>query len=98
MCCRLVFLLLKQIPPKKIEIFLKAEVQEALINATLHILRTKVSTYRQLGIKIASLILQFNSRQCETIEREMFKILAVEDNEQIRKLVITNLSISKSNL
>lgn len=28
----------------------------------------------------------------------MFKILAVEDNEQIRKLVITNLSISKENL
>lgn len=28
----------------------------------------------------------------------MFKILSVEDNEQIRKLVITNLSITKNNL
>jgi hypothetical protein len=77
MCCRLVFLLVKQIPPKKMESYLKPEVQEALVNSTLHILRTKVSTYRQLGVKLASLILHFNSAKCESIEREMFKILAV---------------------
>ena len=28
----------------------------------------------------------------------MFKILAIEDNEQIRKLVITNLTITTHNL
>lgn len=64
MCCRLVFLLVKQIPPKKMENYLKTEVQEALINSTLHILRTRVSTYRQLGVKLASLILHFNSPKC----------------------------------
>lgn len=80
------------------ENYLKTEVQEALINSTLHILRTRVSTYRQLGVKLASLILHFNSPKCESIQKQMFKILAVEDNEQIRKLVITNLSISKENL
>lgn len=73
-------------------------MQEGLINSTLHILRTKVSTYRQLGVKLASLILHFDSQKCDNIEKEMFKILAVEDNEQIRKLVITNLSITKGNL
>lgn len=46
------------------ENYLKTEVQEALINSTLHILRTKVSTYRQLGVKIGSLILHFNSPKC----------------------------------
>lgn len=98
MSCRLTFLLVKHIPPKRMEHYLQAPVQEALINATLHILRTKVSTYRQLGVKLASLILHFNSGRCEDIEKEMFKILAVEDNEQIRKLVITNLSITPANL
>lgn len=61
-------------------------------------LRTKVSTYRQLGVKLSSLILHFNSEKCANIEKEMLKILAVEDNEQIRKLVITNMSITKHNL
>jgi hypothetical protein len=61
MCCRLVFLLIKQVPQKQVDGYLKAEVLEALINATLHMLRTKVSTYRQLGVKLASLILHFNS-------------------------------------
>lgn len=46
------------------ENYLKSDVQEALINATLHILRTKVSTYRQLGVKLGSLILHFNSSKC----------------------------------
>lgn len=59
------------------ELYLKPEVQEALIYCTLHILRTKVSTYRQLGVKLASLILQFDSEKCLTIEKEMFKILAL---------------------
>lgn len=32
------------------------------------------------------------------IEKELLKIMSVEDNEQIRKMVITNLTITKQNL
>lgn len=39
------------------------------MSATLHILRTKVSTYRQLGVKLASLILHFDTSKSEAIEK-----------------------------
>jgi hypothetical protein len=98
MCCRLVFLLLKLIPPHHLESYLTGEVQDALLNSTLHLLRTRVSTYRQLGVKLASLILNSGCPKGEEVEQELFKILSVEDNDQIRKLVMTNLSIRRGNL
>ena len=98
MCARLTFMLVKLIPPRKMDLYLNEEVQAGIMNSTLHLLRTKVSTYRQLGIKLASLIMHINSEGSESIEKEMLKILSVEDNEQIRKLVITNLAITPGNL
>ena len=98
MCARLTFMLVKLIPSRKMHLYLGDEVEDGITNSTLHLLRTKVSTYRQLGIKLASLIMHVNSDKSESIEKEMFKILAVEDNEQIRKLVITNLTITTNNL
>ena len=98
MCARLAFLLIKLIPPRKMSLFIGEEVQSGIEDATLHLLRTKVSTYRQLGVKLASLIIHVSTTKSESTEREMFKILAVEDNEQIRKLVITNLTITPQNL
>ena len=77
MCARLTFILVKLIPSRKMNSYLNDEVQKGIINSTLHLLRTKVSTYRQLGIKLASLIIHVSTEQRDDIEGEMFRILAI---------------------
>ena len=47
------------------------------MNSILHLLRTKVSTYRQLGIKLSSLIIHLCGDKIKAIERELFKIMAI---------------------
>ena len=59
--------------------------------------RTKIATYRQIGVKISSLILHLETEE-NSLEKELFKIMSIEDTEQIRKMVITNITITKSNL
>ncbi len=60
--------------------------------------RLKVSTYKQIGIKLASIVLGWGGPFQPKVEEELFKILAVDDNEQIRKMAITNVWVSKENL
>jgi hypothetical protein len=62
------------------------------------LVRLKVSTYKQIGIKLASIVLGWEGQLRDKVEEELFKIMAVEENEQIRKLAITNLWLSRHNL
>ena len=52
---RLTFLVLKLVPSKYLGEIMKDYNQEGLVNGILHLLRMKVSTYRQIGIKLSSL-------------------------------------------
>lgn len=55
------------------------KVIDSIFAATLHLVRTKIPTYRQLGIKISSLILQLENLG-DSLEKELFKIMSIEDN------------------
>jgi len=63
-----------------------------------YLVRLKVSTYKQIGIKLASIVLGWNSLIQKKVEEEFFKIMAVEENEQIRKMAMTNIWVNKDNL
>lgn len=67
MCSRMLFMQIKLIPPKQIEKYLEETTQSNLMNSILHLLRTKVSTYRQLGIKLSSLIIHLRSEKIAAI-------------------------------
>ena len=77
MCARLMFILIKLVPPKKLELFFPPATAEKLFNSTLHLIRTRIQSYRQLGVKISSLILHLPHEKRSTLEKEMFKIMAV---------------------
>jgi hypothetical protein len=63
-----------------------------------YLVRLKVSTYKQIGIKLASIALGWESPLTRKLEDELFKIMAVDENEQIRKMAMTNLWITPDNL
>jgi hypothetical protein len=69
--------------------------RKEVLKAIYYLIRLKVSTYKQVGIKLASLVLGWPEELRGKIEEELFKILAVEDNEQIRKMTITNLQLRR---
>jgi hypothetical protein len=52
----------------------------SVLRAVYYLLRLKVSTYKQIGIKLASLVLGWEHELKAKIEYEMFKILAVDEN------------------
>ena len=74
------------------------KTEEKVLRAVFYLVRLKVSTYKQIGIKLASIILAWEGPLRDKIEEELFKIMSVEENEQIRKMAITNLWVSKHNL
>ena len=74
------------------------KAQEKVLRAVFYLVRLKVSTYKQIGIKLASIILGWDGGLRGKVEDELFKIMAVEENEQIRKMAITNLWINRDNL
>ncbi len=57
-----------------------------------------MSTYKQIGIKLASIVLGWEGPLKDKVEDELFKIMAIDENEQIRRMAITNLWINKNNL
>lgn len=96
---RIMFLVLKNMPTlNAINALLKPETQNAVSKSVLFLLRTKVSTYRQLGIKLSSIVLHCKSDCHASIENELFNILSTEDNEMIRKMVMTNIPIYPGNI
>lgn len=69
-----------------------------VLRAVYFLLRLKVSTYKQVGIKLAAQVFSWQHELRDKIEQELFKIMAVEDNEQIRKMAVTNLPLSRENM
>ena len=99
MASRILFLILKGVPNiQALNIFLKEKTQNSVGKAILFLVKQKVSTYRQLGIKLSSLILLTKSELNDLIENELFKILSTEDNEMIRKMVMMNIPIREGNI
>lgn len=74
------------------------DTRSSVLKSVFFLLRLKVSTYKQVGIKLASLVLGWQHEIRDKIEQELFKILATEDNEQIRKMAITNMALNPINL
>jgi hypothetical protein len=74
------------------------ETRGSVLKSVFFLLRLKVSTYKQVGIKLASLVFGWQHELRDKIEQELFKILSTEDNEQIRKMAITNLALTPNNI
>jgi hypothetical protein len=51
-----------------------------VLRAVYFLLRLKVSTYKQVGIKLAAQVFSWQHEIRDKIEHELFKIMAVEDN------------------
>ena len=72
------------------------EQRKEVLRAVFQLLRQKVTTYRQVGIKLASLVLKWKHDLRNKIEDELFRIMAVDDNEQIRKMALTNIWLTST--
>ena len=64
--------------PQSINSYLNENVQNMLRKSVLFLAKLKVSTYRQLAIKLSSLVLYCKSDSQAAIEYELIKILATE--------------------
>lgn len=69
MASRIMFLILKGVPnAKALNLLLSERTQSAIGKAVLFLVKQKVSTYRQLGIKLSSLVLLTKSESNSLIE------------------------------
>jgi hypothetical protein len=75
-----------------------SQTEERVLKAVYFLIRLKVSTYKQIGIKLASIVLGWKGPVRDKVEEELFRIMAVEENEQIRRMTMTNIWISRDNL
>lgn len=53
------------------------KVRSDILKSIFYLLRLKVSTYKQMGIKLASQVLQWQDPIRDKVESELFKIMAV---------------------
>lgn len=99
MAARMMFQLLKALPyGEPFDRLLDEGIQNLIGKSVYLMVKNRVSTYRQLGIKLSSVVLLMNTESKSAIENELFTILSTEDNELIRKMVMTNIPLTMSNI
>lgn len=68
MGAKITFLIVKQIPSKDLNKVMSYNNRRGFVASTINLLRQKITTYRQLGAKLASLAQKIDTPDVKTIE------------------------------
>jgi len=55
-----------------------SQTEEKVLKGVYFLIRLKISTYKQIGIKLASIILGWEGEIRNKIENELFRIMAID--------------------